>query len=100
MCVSIALSTSRSLSARVMGVTVMALVASFGVTSAAAASDAMVEWSTTWTQQESVTVTETATVNGFVGTGSATSTQSATATASAKAATNWEVYYVATMDAY
>ena len=59
----------------------------------------MITWSTTATREETVTVTETATVNGFEGTGTATVTKSATATGTATAATNWEVYYYATVDA-
>jgi predicted GNAT family acetyltransferase len=66
----------------------------------AAAGPVLLEWSTTWTQEETVTVTESATVDGFEGYGTATATASATATGTAKAATQWELYYYATMDAY
>lgn len=85
---------------RVVVATVAALmVVTYGsVTSAAAASQ--IEWSTTWTQEETVTVTETATIDGFIGTGKATATATATATGSASASSYWEVYYWAVYDAY
>ncbi|MCW2769694.1 MAG: hypothetical protein JWR27_1127 [Aeromicrobium sp.] len=66
----------------------------------AAAGPVLIKWSTSWTQEETITVTESATVDGFEGYGTATATASATATGSAEAATQWEVYYHASMDAY
>jgi hypothetical protein len=71
-----------------------------GAATAQAAEPSLVEWSTSYTAEQTVTVTETATVDGYTGTGSATVTASATETGTARAATYWEVNYYATMDAY
>lgn len=77
----------------------IALITASGVP-AQAADAGSIQWSTDYTATETVVVTETATVDGFVGTGTASATASATATGTATAATWWEVSYLASMDAY
>ncbi len=53
-----------------------------------------------WTQSETVTAQEWATVGTFVGYGTATATASATASATYTAAADWEADYWATWNAY
>ncbi|WP_344203238.1 glycoside hydrolase family 16 protein [Aeromicrobium alkaliterrae] len=58
-----------------------------------------IEATESWTSTETVTVNETATVGDFVGHGTATSTKTVTATKTVKAATHWEAYYWAVIQA-